>query len=277
MAEDSTPRFSDEEASRIWRRAAELQARRRLPALAEREEGGESQHPTAESHLSSEEIVAIAREAGIDPEFIDQALTEARVSPLPEQGEKYSLQTRRQIDAPLPLVQDALQEVAARQPFRLRLVDMEPVSEARVLTFDLGADASALNAGQITAAPNLVAVRVLLRAADTSSSTELILHGVPNPNLFRSVKRHDISYGTVGALGGGAAGFFGAGALAISAPFVFAALAAGAAALSAGGVGLNRWTQNWAHRRDAASLEQLADETVGAVRIRKHSAQLPPA
>jgi hypothetical protein len=126
--------FTDEEASRIWRRAAELQAARRLarPTPVEEDEGADDAHA-----LSRPEILSIAAEAGIEEEFVREALMEAEITPLGDENE-FPLQARRQIRNQPAVVQAALREVAARKPFFLRLVDVQVTGGTSILVFDLG-------------------------------------------------------------------------------------------------------------------------------------------
>lgn len=268
-------RFSDDQAARIWRRAAELQAARRLPAPAEHE--GEGERAGAEAgRLTPDEIVAIGAEAGIDPEFVAAALTEAEFAPPAAEGAT-GLGTRRRIDAPPEQAQAALQAVAERAPFALRLVDIRPAGEARVLVFDVAAEwGGTLNAGSLAAGPNVTALHALLRPGDQPGTTELVLHAPANPTLPRSVRRHDLGFGGFGGALGGLVGGGIAAELAVAGAMLVAPAVAGALAVGVVGVWGMRAAQRWARRKDAATLEKLADEVVGAVRIRRHAAPLLP-
>jgi hypothetical protein len=273
MPNEPSPRFSDDQAARIWRRAAELQAARRLPAPAEHD--GEPAGADA-GRLTPQEIVAIGAEAGIDPEFVAAALTEAEFAPA-DAADAPGLGTRRRIDAPPEQAQAALQAVAERAPFGLRLVDIRPAGEARVLVFDVAADwGGTLNAGSLAAGPNVTALHALLRPGDQPGTTEMVLHGPANPELPRSVRRHDLGFG---GFGGALGGLFGAGIAAEAAAagaMLVAPAVAGALAVGGAGVWIIRVAQRWARRKDAATLEKLADEVAGAVRIHRHAAPLPP-
>lgn len=267
--------FSDDEASRIWRRAAELQARRRLPTQAEGAAGGSASSSAEQHHLSSEEIVTIAREAGIDDEFVQQALTEAEFAPDGPEEDPSVFLTRRRIDTPPATLEAAVQEVAAREPFKLRLIDMQPAGRDRVLIFQLSGEwGNTLQAGDMAAAPNITAVHALVQEGERPDTSELILYGVPNPNLPRSVRRHDVIFGGLGGIAGGVTGVAGGLELALGGMLLAAPLAAGALLLGGTGIGIMRSAQRWARRKDAASLEQLADEIVGAIRLRRHTRQL---
>ena len=264
--------FSDDEASRIWRRAAELQANRRLIASAERTEtAAEDSHS-----LSRDELLAIAAEAGIEPEFMQQAITEAELTPDTAPDSPPPLRAVRTIEAGPDVVREALQEVAARPPFRLRLTDARIAGDTRVLVFDIGVtdwnstESTSFRSGDYAAGLIATAIQAVVRPAAARGATDLILQGVPNPNLETSVRRHRYGFGTAGAMAGGAAGFFGASALAVTGAVLAAPALLGAAALGAAGAGMIRGAHNWARRRDQRSIERLADEVAGFTRVRLH-------
>jgi hypothetical protein len=265
--------FTDEEASRIWRRAAELQAARRLarPTPVEDDRSADDAHA-----LSRPEILAIAAEAGIDEEFVQEALTEVDLTPHAAAGDEAPLQARRQIRSLPAVVQAALREVAARKPYSLRLVDVQVTGGTTVLVFDLGttdwssSEWTSFRAGDIAAGQNALAVHALVRAGAEPGSTDLILQGAPNPKLPKAIRRHQVGFGAAGAAAGGAAGFFTAAGLAVSGAILAAPALLGAAALGAAGYASIRAAQNWARRKDAAALERLADEVVGYTRVQAH-------
>jgi len=268
--------FSDEEASRIWRRAAELQVARRLARPAPIED---QDRVVDDAHaLSRREILDIATEAGIDAEFVQEALTEAELTPAGGEEGAPPLQARRQIPSTPAVVQAALREVAGRPPYSLRLVDVQVTGGTSILIFDLGTqdwgwgatESTSFRAGDVAAGHNALAIHALVRTGPTPGSTDLILHGAPNPRLPTSVRRHQVAFGAAGALGGGAAGFFTAAGLAISGAILAAPALLGAAALGAAGYGSVKAVQNWARRKDATALERLADEVVGYTRVQAH-------
>ncbi|CAN5834870.1 hypothetical protein BH23GEM8_BH23GEM8_22000 [soil metagenome] len=266
--------FSDEEASRIWRRAAELQAARRLARPAPVED-----HDSAvdDAHaLSRPEILAIAAEAGIDAEFVQEALTEAELTPGGAEDDAPPLQARRQISSEPDVVQAALREVAVRPPYSLRLVDVQVTGGTSILIFDLGTldwgatEWTSFRAGEMAAGQNALAIHALVRAGPAPGSTDLILQGAPNPRLPLSVQRHQMGFGAAGAVAGGAAGFFTAAGLAISGAILAAPALLGAGALGAAAYGSIRAAQKWARRKDGEALERLADEVVGYTRVQAH-------
>jgi len=261
-------RFSEDEASRIWRRAAELQSARRLPSATSRSEHGE-----AIDQLSSTDIVAIAREAGIDASFVEQALSEAAFTPA-ALAEDAAFRVTREVEGEPAEVQVAVQEVITRAPFKLRLIDIRVGETMRALTFDVPVSleswGGALQAGSLAAASNIIALHVLLRPGSRPGMTEVVLHGEDNPNLQRSVRNHDIGFGTLGGLLGAGAGAGVAAGLSLTGAVIAAPVAAGALLLGGLGVKIMHGAQRWAVRKDATTMEQLANEIAGAVRIRRH-------
>lgn len=141
---------------------------------------------------------------------------------------------------------------------------------ARVLVFGLKpAWGAPLQAGSLAAGPNIGALHVLLRPGTRAGRTEMVLYGEENPMLPVSVRRNDIGFsvggGVFGVLGGVAAGT----ALALTGAALVATGAAGAIGLGAAGIWTIRKAQAAARRKDAKSLDQLAMEIAGAVRIRR--------
>jgi hypothetical protein len=149
-------------------------------------------------------------------------------------------------------------------------------TDTRVLVFDIGVtdwnstESTSFRSGDYAAGLIATAIQAVVRPAAARGATDLILQGVPNPNLETSVRRHRYGFGTAGAMAGGAAGFFGASALAVTGAVLAAPALLGAAALGAAGAGMIRGAHNWARRRDQRSIERLADEVAGFTRVRLH-------
>jgi hypothetical protein len=273
---DTARGYSDEEASRIWRRAAELQASRRLPQPAAAGDEG-SKHPARRDLLSPEEVVAIASEAGIEPEFVQQAVAEAQLLvPAVDAGPDFApIVARRTVSADLLTVREALQEVAARAPFHLRLVDVQRAGEATMLLFDLGqvreskSVGESFHAGYIAAGFTFAGIRAVVRPGDVPGITDVLLQGAPNPRLPRRLRRHEIGFGSIGAVIGGGLGVVGGTMAALGGAAILAPAALGAAALGAGSARVFREVQRWARRQDNEALERLATEVVGSVRLRR--------
>jgi hypothetical protein len=281
MTEDSSE-FTEEEATRIWRRVAELQAARRLPLSRPTESEPEGDADAEVARLSNAEVRDVAREAGIDPEFVDRALAEAALSAPSLADEDVPMQARRRISAPLGTVRRELLEVAARDAYSLRLADIRSAGEGHAMDFTFEGPSAmvggALRAGDFGAGRTMRGVRAVLLPADVPDETDLILYSIPNPGLPRSRTNHDIGFGAIGSvLGASAVGAAGVELLALTGAAVLAPIAVGAVALGAAGVAFVRRLHRRAVRVDAASLEHLADEVVGAVRIRSFTRTLPPS
>jgi hypothetical protein len=282
---DETPQpFSDEEASRIWRRAAELQAARRLPPVrGEGHESGSDGSAPAPRGLSGEQVESIAREAGIEAEFVRRAIAERSLAGAMPQGVAEGMRAVRRVKAALEAVQAELQRVGAEEHFNLRLRDIRTEGEGRELVFDLAGPESmaggAFRAGDFGAGRIIVGVRaVLLPVADAPDETEMLLFGAPNEGMERSLVHHDIGFGTLGGiLGGSVAGAAGAELLALAGAAVLAPVGAGALVVGGLAIGAVRLLHRIARHKDAEAFERFADEVEGALRLRAHDiAPLPP-
>lgn len=144
--------LSEEQARRLWERAAQLQedARRRadeaeraLPVKAEPEGG-----------FALEHVRQAAVEAGIDAAFVDEAWTDQQVGvdpPSPKLdrqitrflgGDVRALEARRVIDAPADRTLEAIRDVFTSESCKLRLSDQiggHPL-EGGALVFDASYD-----------------------------------------------------------------------------------------------------------------------------------------
>jgi hypothetical protein len=147
-------RFSDEEARRLWERATQLQAeaaRRRetLPA-GDGGSGDDGDDDEASQGYAVEHVRQAALEAGIDPEFMDQALAEARsgMLPAPSQDTSFAdrflgdgahwLVAREEVELSVRECLDALRRVFPR--LGLNLVDSRGgrPEKGGVLVFEAG-------------------------------------------------------------------------------------------------------------------------------------------
>ena len=132
MTEQDPDILSEEEAARLWERAAQLQA----------ESTGETETPDVQDariHTPGYALTHVrsaALEAGIDSEYVETALAELRADrSLPQAGTGSSLArkflkdppntitARRIIDASPDEVFSAMEVVFPREPFRLALAD----------------------------------------------------------------------------------------------------------------------------------------------------------
>ncbi len=84
---DEPPRVSETDAARLWKRAAEMQAEaahrlearaRELPDRVDRTTDGSRDPAFPEDGYEVTQVRDAAREAGIDPDFVDRALAELR-------------------------------------------------------------------------------------------------------------------------------------------------------------------------------------------------------
>ncbi len=152
--------LTEEEARRLWQRAAQLQAEAasRAEALAAWRPGGAESPPSADEAGEPPEgyalthVRAAALEAGIEREFVDAAeadLWAERVTDAPGGkerslsgkilgGPKASIIVRRTLRAPPRQVLDAMERVLPNEPFNLALLDRQgdPL-RGGVLTFDI--------------------------------------------------------------------------------------------------------------------------------------------
>lgn len=164
------PQISDEEARRLWQRAAELQEE------AERTASRALTATPGETRLSLDHVTQAAEGAGIHPDFVLMALAEQQLPDAPAIRREHwqarwlrravsevdALEEVRTIPRPPGAVVPALKEVAARPAFNLLLENtVEPTDDLgdRVLVLRLQGGAS-----HFSSALNLADVRVLLVA-----------------------------------------------------------------------------------------------------------------
>lgn len=249
-----------------------LQSTRRLPAATDRADNDGEAQPG----LTSADIVAIAREAGIDPEFVEQALGEAAFTPAALAGDS-EFRIAQDLEGDVLELQRIVQDVVTGKPFELRLIDIRTSGDARVLLFQNSPHmGGTLNAGGMAAAANILDLHVLLRPAGRPGHTSVVLFCEENPALPRSARQHDVAFATLGGLIGGGAGV----GIGVATGVLIPPVAIGALAVGALGVRFIRGVQRWSRRTDIATLDQLAREIAGAVRIHRHSGtdpSLPPA
>lgn len=285
------PRLSDQEAERIWRRAAELQAAAaRLAELRAREVGGGAGTGPDEDGGPSDgyslaEVRDAAVEAGIPPALIEQALLEVeadraarhRGHEVPAAAGRLlgetpeSVEVSRVLPADRQAVLAALAELVPNAPYHLRLVEVvgPAPTDGGLLVFELrGAqDLIALGAGSFSSFSLAMQTADLRRfvfrlvPAGDGSATEV---SVRSP-LDYSKRLNTwvgggivVGGGALSGLAGGAAGAALLGGLATAGP----ALAVGAGlAAAAGGAGLlvrgYRRLYRWALRKGERGLEEL--------------------
>lgn len=160
-------RLSEEEARRLWRRAAELQAEaaHRLEAAADEAGGGASADEIDRTAgYALEDVRAAAREAGIDDTFLGRALAEldaaAGLVPSGDPGglaERFlaapgdALVVSHLYHAPAATVYEALRRVMPRPPYELEVVESRghPL-EGGTLSLEVPADWTARRPGDFS-------------------------------------------------------------------------------------------------------------------------------
>lgn len=264
------PPFADTEAHALWRRAIEIQAAaeqgaspaRRLPAA------------TA-AGLSLDDVVEIARGAGVDPSYVylalaERALPEAESFDRDRRAARWArtlvrtgdvLETSQLIDAPPERVAAAFAAVVAKPAFELQLEDRvgpNPPYDG-VLVYRIGQRAwrgSPFHDGMYLADLRIMLVtlraegdgtRLHLRLPYFAHGTNLSLTGILAGGL-----------GAAGGYGGAVAGTALAAVLGTAAlPLIAAPAAVGVLAGGALGVAGFRGVVRWGRRKGETELRRL--------------------
>lgn len=264
------PPFADTEAHALWRRAIEIQAAaeqgaspaRRLPAA------------TA-AGLSLDDVVEIARGAGVDPSYVylalaERALPEAEKIDRDRRAARWGralvrtgdvLETSQVIDAPPERVAAAFAAVAAKPAFEMQLEDRvgpNPPYDG-VLVYRIGQRAwrgSPFHDGMYLADLRIMLVtlraegdgtRLHLRLPYFAHGTNLSLTGILAGGL-----------GAAGGYGGAVAGTALAAVLGTAAlPLIAAPAAVGVLAGGALGVAGFRGVMRWGRRKGVTELRRL--------------------
>ncbi len=272
MAERDPEVLSEQEAARLWERAARLQAE----AAGKVEPPAVHDESTPSSGYALAHVRSAALEAGIGTEFVDAALADLRVERAHPPAEKSTslarrflnhppdtITARRVIEATPQEVLSAMEAVFPGEPFRLTLTDQQgdPLDRG-VLVFDIQGTTTLLLQGGFafeTREAGLRQVFVSLRSIEGSkSSCEMTMHS--------PVTSHNLGLGIgliVSALGAGLGGF-AIGALGLAAGV--GPLGAVAGVLVGAGLGVKgyRALYRYALRRGGKALQGL----VGAVAVR---------
>jgi hypothetical protein len=277
MTERRPDTLSEEEAAKVWERAARLQAESASQVEADPEALESPTSGYALTHVRSS-----AMEAGIASEFVDAALLDLRTEQNTtgkKTGSKLArrylaeppntLTARRVIEASPADVLSAMQEIFPREPFRMTSTDQQgnPL-EGGVLVFAIGGLNSPFPQGFALESRwgGFDEVFVSLRSIEGSRPhceitvrSPVISHNI---GLFQGLLLSVVSAGAgtgLGALGGVALGAMGVASGAL--PFV----AAGGALVGAlGGTKGYRSIYYYCMRRGTKALEGL----VGAVAVR---------
>lgn len=272
MAERDPEVLSEQEAARLWERAAQLQAE----AAGKVEPPAVHDESTSSSGYALAHVRSAALEAGIGTEFVDAALADLRVERAHPPAVKSTslarrflnhppdtITARRVIEATPREVLSAMEAVFPDEPFRLTLTDQQgdPLDRG-VLVFDMqGANSLLLQGGFAfeTREAGLRQVFVSLRSIEGStSSCEMTMHS--------PVTSHNLGLGlglVVSGLGAGVGGFaLGALGLAVG----IGPIGAIAGVLVGAGLGVKgyRALYRYALGRGRKALEGL----VGAVAVR---------
>ena len=270
MAERDPDILSEDEAARVWTRAAELQAHADGSVTAAEVDGDDTGLPSVGYGLTH--VRSAAHEAGIAPEFVEVALADLRVEralPKVKKGDALArrflnnppdtIALRRVVEAAPEEVFSAMQAVFPEEPFRLTLTDQQgdPL-DGGLLVFDLPGVKNPFEQGFAfeTTEAGLRQVFVSLRPVQgTTNSSEITLHSPA------TLHRLGFGLGIIAAILGGGAGYGALGALGLAVGI--GPVGAVAGVLLGAGLGVKgfRAIYAFAMRRARKALEGL----VGAV------------
>ncbi len=184
MAERDPEVLSEQEAARLWERAAQLQAE----AAGKVEPPAVHDESTPSSGYALAHVRSAALEAGIGTEFVDAALADLRVGRAHPPAEKSTslarrflnhppdtITARRVIEATPQEVLSVMEAVFPAEPFRLTLTDQQgdPL-DGGVLVFDIQGTTTLLLQGGFafeTREAGLRQVFVSLRSIEGSKSS----------------------------------------------------------------------------------------------------------
>lgn len=278
--------LTEEEAARLWQRAAALQAEAardaEMPGEADR---GEVDDVSTDDGYALEHVRAAALEAGIGAEYLDAALVDLRAErvlpsapdrgvfarwilpPLPD-----AITVKRVIEASPAKVLQTMEEVLPEAPYRLTLADQKGnVLEGGVLVFDIEGASFAASGGFTgdASAADLRQVYVSMHTMEADENRcELTLRG---PVAWAERLNAGIGGVMIGMTSAGGLGLGWAGGSALAAAVtaggiatvpVAAAVAAGlsvAGLLGGAGAGAKgfRWLYAYSLRKGEGALEGL--------------------
>lgn len=278
MTDRDTEQLSEEEATRLWARAAQLQAEAAGAVQATRIDGdGMPANGYALEHVRDAAV-----EAGIASEFVEAALADLRAEralPATRRGSTLarrflgdppdSITVRRTIDATPEAVLSAMQAVFASDTYRLTLIDRqgEPL-DGGVLVFDIPPMRTPFERGFAfeTSESGLKQLFVTLRRIDAPAPSCEVTVRSPLTANGKALGVGIVATGIAGALGLAALGALG---FATGVAPVAAVGAAGGGLLG-GGLGAKgyRALYGFARRRGRSAIESL----LGAVGARSTGA-----
>ncbi len=268
--------LNEEEAARLWQRAAQLQAEaaQKAEALAEESESVEGNVDRPEGYELTH-VRSAALEVGIGSEFVDAAVADLHAERALPEGKrgwrlarrilKHSPDTinvRRVIEAAPAEVLSAMWDVFPREPYRLTLTDQtgDPL-KGGVLVFDTQGLNSPFPQGLALEARHAGIRQVFLSLRPISGATpscEVTLRGPVELS-------HNLGVGLVSA-GGAAAGVLVGLSMVLGpvGPVVAAVLTVGGVVVG-GGLGVKGYRALYAYgvRRARRSLEGLLGAVAG--------------
>ncbi len=259
MQEERVAYVSDEDAERIWKRAAELQleASRRVEQRSRRLDAAtDSARLSHAEHLRLNDVVEVARQVGIDEEYVERAVQELHErssrhemeSPdfLERLAAKFfgsppaNLEASADIPADVETVYGILQRLLPGEPYRLRLrevIGQDPLSDG-VLVFDAPeqlVDRSSYAHAVLMAQGRIQRIFVTLRRGrEEHPSTRVTLRGWveadPEPAFWVGSALTTGASGVGGYVGAVLAAGLGVPAVLLAAPAVAAAAGSGGVA-----------------------------------------------
>ncbi len=270
------PNFlNEEEAARLWQRAAQLQAEaaQKAEALAEESESEKADGDPPEGYALTH-VRSAALEVGIGGEFVDAALADLRAERALREGKRGwrlarrilhhspdTIKVRRIIEAPAADVLSAMWDVFPREPYRLAMTHQtaDPL-EGGVLVFDIQGLNSPFPEGLALEARHagIRQVFLSLRAIDGATpSCEVTLRGPVDLS-------HNIGVGLVSA-GGAAAGVLGLSMVLGPVGLVLGAVLTVGGVVVGGGLGVKGYRALYGYgiRRGRRALEGLLGAVAG--------------
>jgi hypothetical protein len=293
---NGAPLVPHHEIEHVFRRAAELQAHAEQnaslgPASAD------SSAPVAKLGWTAAEVVAMAREAGIAQEFVEQAIREGLHPSHPESPSADAdlvpgLEATRVVEASVSDAFTAARETAEANPWRLQLIDAARTPDGGLrISLDPsqhlvteGGGLTPFANGMLVAGLNFERIELDIEPAGAGSSV-LTARAVPARNSLKLYSR--ITGAGVGGMGAVAGWVTGALALGLGGWALVPLTALGA--LAGAGAGTRGFQAGVRHtvRKDADGLQKLLGAIAARIQTQSFAAgslepgtsnaSLPPA
>lgn len=282
---DDREYVTEQEARRLWQRAAQLQAE--AAARAEALASGSDEHegspgatraadPASDGYALTH-VRNAALEAGIGPEFVDAAIADLRSERLvPAAGAEEhplawrilgkpdpTITIRRRVHAAPRGLLDAMEAILPHDPFNLTLLDRrgDPL-KGGVLTFEIQSQGiAAIGRGGFAAdlqmASDLTRIHIALVPAPDGASAELVVRGPVSAGWRVGAGLAAVLV----AVGGGLCGSAAVGLSTLLGPVAILAVVASVLACVAGGsagLALSRAVYRYGQRKDEHALDTLA-------------------